>query len=115
MENLIMHNLRWGKSRKSVEILNNENIKYKTIQYLKEPLSKDFLKTILKYLNVKPSQVLRKNEIEYKENNVKNYLSDDEKIIELIIEFPKIIERPIIVINNKAVIGRPPENIYEVI
>ena len=66
-------------------------------------------------MNLKPSQVLRKNEIEYKENNVKNYLSDDEKIIELIIEFPKIIERPIIVINNKAVIGRPPENIYEVI
>ena len=115
MENLIMHNPRWGKSRKSVEILNNEKIKYKTIQYLKEPLSKDFLKTILKYLNVEPSQVLRKNETEYKENNVKNYLSDDEKIIELMIEFPKIIERPIIVINNKAVIGRPPENIYEVI
>ena len=54
-------------------------------------------------------------DIEYKENNVKNYLSDDEKIIEMMIEFPKIIERPIIVINNKAVIGRPPENIYEVI
>ena len=65
MKNYIYHNPRWGKSRKSVEILNNEKIKYKTIEYLKEPLSKDFLKTIFKHLDLKPSEVLRKNEIEY--------------------------------------------------
>ena len=115
MENLIMHNPRWGKSRKSVEILNNENISYKIIEYLKNPLSKDFLKSLFSALGKKPSELLRANESEYKDNDVSSCLDDHEKIIELMIEFPKIIERPIILINNKAVVGRPPENIYEII
>ena len=62
-----------------------------------------------------PKDVLRKNETEYKENNINAIIDDDDKLIEAIIKFPKILERPIIVIDQKAVIGRPPENIYDII
>ncbi len=62
-----------------------------------------------------PKDVLRKNETEYKENNINAIIDDDEKLIEAIIKFPKILERPIIIIDQKAVIGRPPENIYDII
>tara|TARA_Y100001970_G_scaffold240006_1_gene302406 strand:+ start:1205 stop:1399 length:195 start_codon:yes stop_codon:yes gene_type:complete len=61
-----------------------------------------------------PKDVLRKNETEYKENNINAIIDDDDKLIEAIIKFPKILERPIIVIDQKAVIGRPPENIYDI-
>ena len=61
-----------------------------------------------------PKDVLRKNETEYKENNINAIIDDDDKLIEAIIKFPKILERPIIIINQKAVIGRPPENIYDI-
>mgnify|MGYP002858942291 CR=1 FL=1 len=115
MKNYIYHNPRWGKSRKSVEILNNEGINYSIIEYLKEPLEKENLIWIFNMLNIKPYQAIRKNESEFKDNNINHYLKDDQKLIELMIQFPKIIERPIIVIGNKAVIGRPPENIYDII
>ena len=62
-----------------------------------------------------PKDVLRKNETEYKENNINAIIDDDDKLIEAIIKFPKILERPIIIIDQKAVIGRPPENIYDII
>ena len=61
-----------------------------------------------------PKDVLRKNETEYKENNINAIIYDDDKLIEAIIKFPKILERPIIIIDQKAVIGRPPENIYDI-
>ena len=115
MKNYIYHNPRWGKSRKSVEILNKENIQYTTIEYLKEPLDKDTLNKVFQKLNMSPKDVLRKNETEYKENNINAIIDDDDKLIEAIIKFPKILERPIIIIDQKAVIGRPPENIYDII
>lgn len=115
MSNYIYHNPHWGKSRKSVEILNNEGIKYTIIEYLKEPLSREKLIWIFNKLNIEPSQAIRKNEQDYKNNNMKDYLDDKNKIIDLMIKYPKIIERPIIIINNKVVIGRPPEKIYEII
>ena len=62
-----------------------------------------------------PKDMLRKNETEYKENNINAIIDDDDKLIEAIIKFPKILERPIIIIDQKAVIGRPPENIYDII
>ena len=114
MKNYIYHNPRWGKSRKSVEILNKENIQYTTIEYLKEPLDKDTLNKVFQKLNMSPKDVLRKNETEYKENNINAIIDDDDKLIEAIIKFPKILDRPIIIIDQKAVIGRPPENIYDI-
>ncbi|MBI65101.1 MAG: hypothetical protein CMG64_02250 [Candidatus Marinimicrobia bacterium] len=72
------------------------------------------MNTVFQKLNMSPKDVLRKNETEYKENNINAIIDDDDKLIEAIIKFPKILERPIIIIDQKAVIGRPPENIYDI-
>ena len=66
-------------------------------------------------MNIKPNQAIRKNEAEFKDNNIINIINNDAKLIDAIIKFPKILERPIIVIGNNAVIGRPPEKIYDII
>ena len=73
------------------------------------------LKNLFEVLNIKPQDAIRKNEKEFKDKNLKDIFDDEKKVIEAIIQYPKILERPIIVIEGKAVIGRPPENIYDII
>ena len=115
MSNIIYHNPNWSKSRKSVEILEKENIDFKIIQYIKTPPSSSDLKEICLRLNCKPKDIVRSGEKDYKENNISEILDNDELLITQMIKYPKIIERPIIIIKDKAVIGRPPENIYNII
>ena len=69
---------------------------------------------IINKLKIKPSEMIRKNEAEFKDNNIANHINDDDKLIKSMIKYPKIIERPIIIIGDKAVIGRPPENILSI-
>ena len=113
--NIIYHNPNWSKSRKSVEILDNSGIDYNIIKYLVDTPSKEQIKNIAKMLNMKPKEFIRKGEKDFKENNLASIIDNDELLIEKMIEFPKIIERPIIIIEAKAVIGRPPENILEIL
>ena len=115
MNNIIYHNPNWSKSRKSVEILKNKNIKFEIVQYLKNVPTKNDLIIVCKKLNLRPKNILRKGEKDYKENNISNILENDDKILDMMITFPKIIERPIIIIEDKAVIGRPPENILDIL
>ena len=113
--NIIYHNPNWGKSRKSVEILENSGIDYSIIKYLVDTPSKEQIKNIAKMLNMRPKEFIRKGEKDFKENNLASIIDNDKLLIEKMIEFPKIIERPIIIIEGKAVIGRPPENILEIL
>ena len=114
MKAIIYHNPRWSKSRNSVRILEEKNIDFKIIEYLKNPLSLNELKNILNILQLKPIDIIRKTEAEYKENKIDLIKNDDEVLI-AIIKFPKILQRPIILNGNKGVIGRPPENILSII
>ena len=108
----IYHNPRWGKSRRSVQILKENKLDFSVFEYLKSPISKQDLRNISKSLNLRPAKFIRKNEKIYKELNIENYLNDDDRLYGLIIKYPILMERPIIIQNNnKAVIGRPPENI----
>ena len=109
----VYHNPRWGKSRDSVRILDEKKIDYKIIEYLKEPLDLEELKNILTILNVKPLDIVRTSEAEYKENKLSGFRGD--KLLRAIIKFPKILQRPIIIKGDKGVIGRPPENVLEII
>ncbi len=83
--------------------------------YLDERLEKNFLQEIIQKLGISPRDLLRTGESAYKENNLKDSNISDEEIINLMIEYPKLIERPIYVKGNKAIVGRPPENILNII
>ena len=109
----IYHNPRWSKSRESVKILEQKNVTFKIIEYLKEGISFDEIKMITSLLNIKPKEITRKSEQDYKNLNLD--LDDDFKVIEAIVKYPKMLERPIILNNGKAVIGRPPEKILEIL
>ena len=99
--------------RDSVRILDEKKIDYKIIEYLKEPLDLEELKNILTILNLKPIDIVRTSEAEYKENKLSVVRGD--KLLIAIIKFPKILQRPIIIKGDKGVIGRPPENVLKII
>ena len=111
----IYHNPQWGKSRKSLELLRNNGVELEIIEYLKTPLTIEELKSISYKLELSPRNFVRENDSRYKELNINQATTDDEKIFELIIENPRILERPIIVSRDNAVIGRPPENILSLL
>ena len=83
--------------------------------YLDEKLEKYFLKEIIQKLGMRPRDLLRTGESAYKENNLKDSNISEEEIINLMIEYPKLIERPIYVKGSKAIVGRPPENVLKII
>ena len=111
----IYHNPRCSKSRKSLEIIKSKNIEPTIILYLVNKLSKIEVKNLLSKLGLSIRDILRTEEDEYKKNNLKNEKLSDDKLIEFLIKFPKLLQRPIIVKNSKAVIGRPPENILNLL
>ena len=115
MEFIIYHNPQWGKSRKSLELLRSKNIDPIIIEYLKNPLSITELKSLSRKLTASPKEFVRKNDSRYKELNINEASITDDKMFEFISQNPRIMERPIITCGEKAVIGRPPENILELL
>ena len=111
----IYHNPRCSKSRQTLALIEENNIKPTIIEYLKTPPSKDELKKILKLLNISARDLLRTKEAEYKEQGLDNPDLSEEQILELMTKYPKLIERPIVVTNSSAAIGRPPENVLEIL
>ena len=110
----ILHNPRCGKSREGLAILEESGKKFEIIKYLENNPSKEELKGIIKKLNVAPLKLVRQNEGIWKENFKGKDLSDDE-IIDAMVANPILIERPIVINGNKAVIGRPPVEISKII
>jgi arsenate reductase len=111
----IYHNPRCSKSRQTLQIIKDYGLEPTVVEYLKAPLNKFELKNISKLLNRRPKDFVRKNEADFKENNIKNIIENDTKLITEMVKFPKIIERPIVISRNKAVIGRPPDNVLELL
>lgn len=110
----IYHNPRCGKSREGLAILEASGKEFKVIKYLDDIPSKRELQEILALLKIPALNLVRKNEAIWKENYKGKTLSEDD-ILNAFIAYPKLIERPIVINNNKAVIGRPPENINSII
>lgn len=110
----IYHNARCSKSRQTLLILQQNKIDTEIIEYLKEPITKDIIKDLLKKLNILPKELIRSNEKIWKEKGKNKNLSDND-IIELMVNHPQLIERPIVVNGKKAIIGRPPENVLKII
>ena len=110
----IYHNPKCSKSRDSYKLLQESGFNFEIIEYLKNPLTKDELKTILIKLGMKAENLIRKTEAIFKENYRERILSEDEWIDAMILH-PKLIERPVIIKENKAVIGRPIEKVIELL
>ena len=110
----IYHNPRCSKSRQGLAILEASKLSFETINYLKTPVTLKELTEIIKLLEISPIDLVRKNEAIWKENYKGKKLSDSEIIIAMA-ENPKLIERPIVINNGKAVIGRPPELIKTIL
>ncbi|MDP7554541.1 MAG: arsenate reductase (glutaredoxin), partial [Candidatus Thioglobus sp.] len=108
-EVIIYHNPKCSKSRKTLEIIKSKNIEPTIILYLVNKLSKTEVENLLSKLGLSIRNILRTGEDEYKNNNLKNENLSDDQLIEFLIKFPKLLQRPIVVKNSKAVIGRPPE------
>ena len=112
---IIYHNPKCSKSRKALEIIRSKNIEPTIILYLVNKLSKTEVKNLLSKLGLSIRDILRTGEDEYKNNNLKNENLRDDTLTEFLVKFPKLLQRPIVIKNNKAVIGRPPENILKLL
>ena len=110
----IYHNPRCTKSRHGLALLEASGKEFEVVKYLDTIPTKEELTTIIQKLGFSPIELVRKNEAIWKENYKGKELSNDE-IIEVMIQYPKLIERPIVINDDKAVIGRPTENINEII
>ncbi|MEP1096542.1 MAG: arsenate reductase (glutaredoxin) [Cyclobacteriaceae bacterium] len=110
----IYHNQRCSKSRCTLDILKEKSVEMEVVDYQINPPSTDELRDILRMLEMKPLDLIRKGEEIFKENFKGKNLTDEEWIA-VMIKHPKLIERPIVVNNGKAVIGRPPENVETIL
>ena len=111
----IYHNPRCSKSRQTLELIKDKGIEPEIILYLEKPPTVSVLSKIVDYLQMKHRDLLRKGEDEYKSFNLKDMSLNDSTILKIMSENPKLIERPIVLSGNKAIIGRPPENVLELI
>ena len=110
----IWHNPRCSKSRNALNILKENKIEIEVIKYLENPRTKEEITDLLKMLGMSARELMRTKESIYKELDLKNE-NDEGKLIQAMVENPKLIERPIVIKDGKAVIGRPIENIMKLI
>tara|TARA_Y100000741_G_scaffold230543_1_gene176175 strand:- start:507 stop:809 length:303 start_codon:yes stop_codon:yes gene_type:complete len=94
-----------------VKLLNEKNVDFDVVEYLKDPLTKNEILILAKKLGKRPKDFIRTSDKDFKDNNVESLINNDQALANAMEELPKIIERPIFVVGKNAVIGRPPENI----
>ncbi|WP_370279817.1 arsenate reductase (glutaredoxin) [Pontibacterium sp.] len=111
----IYHNPRCSKSRQTLALLEEQGIEPQIVKYLEDTPNADELKAVLAKLGISARDLLRKKEAEYKEAGLDNDGLSDDEVIAKMIEFPKLIERPIVVKGDAARIGRPPESVLEIL
>ena len=111
----IFHNPRCSKSRSSLAILNEQGLEPEIRLYLENPPNEAELRSILAKLGIPARDLLRKGELDYKALNLSEPDVSETEIIKAMTEYPKLIERPIVIKEDKAMIGRPPERILELL
>lgn len=111
----IYHNPRCSKSRQTLALLEERDIDPEIVLYLETPPSAETLADILQKLGISPRQLLRKGEDAYKENNLSDTSLSDQQLIAAMVANPKLIERPIVINGNKAALGRPPEQVLDIL
>ena len=115
MSIIIYHNPKCSKSRQTVELLVKQGIKPVLNEYLKIPPTVEKIKEILRKLGYAPRDLIRKKENAYTEHNLGDPSLSDDDLIEFMVKHPILIERPIVLANEKAAIGRPPEQVLKIL
>ncbi len=110
----IYHNPRCRKSRETLQLIQSKKVEPEVVLYLEKIPTKKEMKDLLKKLNLKASELIRKTEAVYKEQ-YKNKTLTESQWIDAMLEHPKLIERPIVVKGDQAVLGRPPENVLRLL
>jgi len=105
----IYHNPRCSKSRQTLALIEEKGADVEIIEYLKHPLKENDITGLMTKLNKSAIEIMRTKEVEFKEQNLKG--ADEQTLILAIVNTPKLLERPIVVKDEQAIIGRPPENV----
>jgi len=111
----IFHNPKCSKSRQTLALLEERGITPTIVEYLKDVPTKETLSEILALLGLEPRALMRRKEKEYAENNLASTDLSRDQLIQAMVDFPRLIERPIVMANGKAAIGRPPENVLKIL
>ncbi len=111
----IYHNPRCSKSRQTLDLLRERGIEPTVIEYLETPPSAEKLRGILAMLGLQPRELMRKKEAAYAEGSLYSPNLSDDDLVEAMVKHPILIERPIVLTNGKAAIGRPPEQVLEIL
>ncbi|MCW8885013.1 MAG: arsenate reductase (glutaredoxin) [Motiliproteus sp.] len=111
----LYHNPRCSKSRETLKLLQENQVEPSIRLYLEDVPSADEIKTVLSQLGISARQLLRTGEASYKENNLKDTSLSDDQLVAAMVEFPKLIQRPIAIRGDRAIIGRPPEGVLDLI
>lgn len=111
----IFHNPRCSKSRQTLQLLQENGVEPEVRLYLEDVPTAAELKAVLKQLGFSARELMRNKETDFKENNLGDKSLSDDQLIQAMIDFPKLIERPIVIKGNKAKIGRPPEQVLEIL
>lgn len=112
---VIYHNPSCSKSRETLKILQDHHQDLNIIEYLQEPPGRDELKKIIQMLGISPRELIRNTEQAYKDAGLDNETLGDDVLIDALCKYPKLLQRPIVVSGNKAVIGRPPVKVLDLI
>ncbi len=115
MSVVIYHNPRCSKSRQTLALLQAQGIEPEVVEYLKTPPSATELQTILSLLGLSARQLMRRKEALYTELNLADESLSEAQLVQAMVDHPKLIERPIVLANGKAALGRPPENVLTII
>lgn len=111
----IYHNPRCSKSRQTLNLLETNGVEPTVVQYLSDPPDAKTLKGLLKKLGLRPADVIRRKEEPFKKLNLVKKLDDDDALIAAMVAHPILIERPIVVAGNQARLGRPPEQVLDLL
>lgn len=111
----IYHNPRCSKSRQTLELLRNKGVEPEIVLYLETPIDRATLIDLLDKLKLNAGQLVRRSEQDFKDRNLGRDGVDEEQLIAAMLDYPKLIERPIVVVGDSARLGRPPENVLEII
>ena len=115
MDVTIYHNPRCSKSRQTLQLLQEQGIEPEIRLYLEDKPSAKELQEVLTKLGISPRELLRKGEEAYKNNKLNNKALSDADLIKAMVNFPKLIERPIVIKGDRAKLGRPPEQVLDIL